>query len=170
MKKKIVLTFGGLSGAVSAAMMFATVPFLDRIGFDRGAIVGYTAIVLSFLFVFFGVRAYRERLGTAPLTFADAFSVGILITLISCVFYVVAWEILYSNFIPDFVDTYSGHVIEKLRASGATDAAIIAKSKELADFKAMYDNLLIRLAFTFIEPFPVGLLMTLISAATLRRR
>jgi hypothetical protein len=170
MKKKIVLTFGCLSGAVAAAMMFATVPFLDSIGFDRGAIVGYTAIVLSFLFVFFGVRAYRERLGTAPLTFADAFSVGILITLISCVFYVVAWEILYSNFIPDFVDTYSGHVIETLRASGATDAAIIAKSKELADFKANYDNLFIRLAFTFIEPFPVGLLMTLISAATLRRR
>ena len=32
--KKTVLTFGLLSGGVSAAMMFATVPFIDRIGFE----------------------------------------------------------------------------------------------------------------------------------------
>jgi hypothetical protein len=170
MKKKIVLTFGCLSGAVSAAMMFATLPFIDQIGFENGAIVGYTAIVLSFLFVFFGVRAYREQLGTMPLTFGSAFAVGILITLISCVFYVVAWEILYTNFMPDFTDRYSGHVLEGLRASGASEAAISAKSQELADFKIMYGNPLARVAFTFIEPFPVGLLMTLISAFTLRKK
>ena len=78
--KRIVLTFGCLSGAVSAAMMWATVPFLERIGFDNAAFVGYTAIVLSFLFVFFGVRAYREHLGDRPLTFASAFTAGLLIT------------------------------------------------------------------------------------------
>jgi uncharacterized protein DUF4199 len=168
--KRIVLTFGCLSGAVSAAMMFATVPFVDQIGFDRGAIVGYTAIVLSFLFVFFGVRAYRDQLGPAPLSFASAFGVGILITLISCAFYVVAWEIVYSNFMPDFMDRYAGHVLDRLRASGETEVAISAKTQELADFKAMYANPLIRVAFTFIEPFPIGLLMTLISAVTLRRK
>ena len=168
--KKIVLTFGCLSGAVSAAMMFASIPFMERIGFDKGLIVGYTAIVLSFLFVFFGVRAYRESLGGAPLTFGRAFGVGILITLISCVFYVVAWEIVSRNFMPDFVDKYSAHVLDQLRTSGATPAAIDAKTKELAEFKTMYSKLPIRAAFTFIEPFPVGLLMTLISALTLRRK
>jgi hypothetical protein len=168
--KRIVLIFGCLSGAVSAAMMFATLPFMEQIGFDRGFIVGYTAIVLSFLFVFFGVRAYREQLGGAPLSFGRAFAVGLMITLISCVFYVVAWQILYRNFMPDFVDQFSNHVIEQLRASGATQAAIDAKTKEMADFKVMYANPLINAAFTFIEPFPVGLLMTLISAVTLRRK
>jgi hypothetical protein len=168
--KKIVLTFGCLSGAVSAAMMFATVPFLDTIGFDRGAIFGYTAIVLSFLFVFFGVRAYRDQLGDAPLSFGRAFSVGLLITLISCVFYVVAWQIVYYNFVPDFMDRFANHVVDELRASGATQAAIDAKTREMADFKVLYANPLVNAAFTFIEPFPVGLLMTLISAATLRRK
>lgn len=170
MKRKIVLTFGCLSGAVSAAMMFATLPFIDEIGLDNGAVVGYTAIVLSFLFVFFGVRAYREQLGATPLTFTNAFGVGILITLISCVFYVAAWEILYTNFIPDFTERYSAHVLERLRASGATDAAILATAQQMADFKEMYRNPLIRVAYTFIEPFPVGLLMTLISAVTLRTK
>jgi Protein of unknown function (DUF4199) len=170
MKKRIVLTFGCLSGAVSAAMMFATVPFLDQIGVDRGAIVGYTGIVLSFLFVFFGVRAYREQLGGAPLSFGNAFGVGLLITLISCVFYVVAWEIVYFNFLPDFMDQYSTHVLDQLRASGATQAAIDTQAKAMADVKAMYDNPLVNVAFTFIEPFPIGLLVTTVSAVVLRRK
>ena len=167
--KRIVLTFGCLSGAVSAAMMFATIPFMNQIGFDRGVIVGYTAIVLSFLFVFFGVRAYREQLGGAPLSFSRAFAVGLMITLISCVFYVVAWQIVYFNFMPDFADQYASHVIEQLRASGATQAAIDAKTREMADFKTMYANPLVNAAVTFIEPFPIGLLMTTITALTLRR-
>ncbi|MEZ5316756.1 MAG: DUF4199 domain-containing protein [Vicinamibacterales bacterium] len=170
LKTRIVLTFGGLSGLVSAGLMFATLPFMDRIGFDRGAIVGYTGMVLSFLFVFFGVRAYRDQLDGAPLSFGRAFGVGLLITLISCVFYVVAWEIVYFNFMPDFVEQYSAHVLDQLRASGATEAAIDAQARQMADFKAMYDNPFFNMAITFIEPFPVGLLMTLVSAVVLRRR
>ena len=169
-RRKIVLTFGCLSGLVSAGMMFATLPFFDAIGFDRATIVGYTAIVISFLFVFFGVRAYRDSLNGAPLTFGRAFGVGLMITLISCVFYVVAWQIMYHNFMPDFVDRYSAHLLESLRASGATEAVIDAKARELADFKALYANPLVAMALNFLEPFPVGLLMTLVSAVALRTR
>ena len=50
--KKTVLKFGLLSAALSSAMMLATVPFIHRLGFEKGAIFGYTAIVLSFLLVF----------------------------------------------------------------------------------------------------------------------
>ena len=57
--KKTVLTFGLISGVMSSLMMLATLPFMHRIGFDNGLVVGYTAIVLSFLLVFFGIRSYR---------------------------------------------------------------------------------------------------------------
>src|SRR5262245_41206444 len=87
--KKTVLTFGLISGVVSSLLMLLTVPFIDRIGFDRGVFVGYTAIVLSFLLVFFGIKSYRENVGGGEITFGRAFTVGILITLISCVFYVL---------------------------------------------------------------------------------
>ena len=169
-KKKIILTFGCLSGLLSVAMMFATLPFIDNIGFDKGAIVGYTAIVISFLFVFFGVRSYRQSLDGAPLTFGNAFGVGILITLISCVFYVVSWLVMYHYFMPDFVDQYSAYALDKLRTSGATQAAIDAKLSELAAFRTMYANPFLVIAFTFLEPFPVGLLTTIVSAIVLRRK
>src|SRR3954462_3709174 len=101
MMKKTILTFGAISGAVSSAMMLLTLPLLDRIGFDKGAVIGYTGIVASFLLVFFGIRKYREQAG-GTLTFARGFSVGILITLISCACYVVTWELVYFKLRPGF--------------------------------------------------------------------
>ena len=168
--KKTVLIFGLISGAISAAMMFTTMLFADRIGFERGFIVGYTTIILSFLMVFFGIRSYRENVGHGTITFGRAFAVGILITLISCVCYVVAWEILYYNFMPDFVAKFSAHAIEKLKASGATAEAIQAKMEEMRNLKRILDNPFMNAAATFIEPFPIGLIITLISALILRKR
>src|SRR5678815_4031846 len=115
--KRIVLTFGLISGAVLSGLMLLTVAFVDRIGFDRGVIVGYTTMVLAFLLVFFGIRSYRENVGGGEISFGRAFTVGILIMLITCVMYVVTWEIEYRAFFPDFMDKYAAHVIERARYS-----------------------------------------------------
>jgi ABC-type microcin C transport system permease subunit YejB len=168
--KKTVLTFGLISGAIAATLMLSTIPFADQIGFDKGMYVGYTAMVISFLMVFFGVRSYRENVGGGTITFGKAFTVGILITLISCACYVIAWEVTYFFFMPDFFEKYSAYLTESLKASGATQQAIAAKAEEMKKFKAVYDNPFFNAAFTFIEPFPVGLVMTLLSALILRKR
>jgi Protein of unknown function (DUF4199) len=168
--KKTVLTFGLISGAISALLMLATVPFMHRIGFDKGLIIGYTSMVLSFMLVFFGIRSYRENIGGGEISFARAFSVGILITIISCVCYVVTWEIVYFNFMPDFVETYSNHIIDQAKASGLSAQAIEAKRQEMKHFSELFANPFFNAAMTFIEPFPVGFLITLISAAILRRK
>jgi hypothetical protein len=168
--KKTVLTFGLISGAIMALMMFATLPFIDRIGFDKGAIVGYTSMVLAFLLVFFGIRSYRENVGGGTITFGRAFAVGILITLISCICYVVAWEIIYFKFMPDFVVKYGAYMVEKARASGASPEAIQAQVEQMKKFKELYDNPFINAALSFLEPLPVGLIMTLIAALILRKK
>jgi Protein of unknown function (DUF4199) len=168
--KKTILTFGLISGALSSLMMLATMPFMDKLGFDKGYYYGYTAIVLSFLLVFFGIRSYRDNVGNRQITFAKGFAVGISITLISCIFYVVTWEILYFNFLHDFMDKYGAYVIEKLKAKGASPAAVQAQIQQLQKLKELNENPLINAAMTFIEPFPVGLAITLISAAVLRRK
>jgi small-conductance mechanosensitive channel len=168
--KKTILTFGLISGAIMAAMMFATLPFMHKIGFDKGAIVGYTSMVLSFLLVFFGIRSYRENIAGGTITFGRAFAIGILITLISCICYVVAWEIIYFKFMPDFADKYASYVIEKAKAAGASQQVINAQVQQMKGLKAMLDNPFINAALTFTEPFPVGLIITLVSALILRRK
>jgi hypothetical protein len=170
--KRIVLTFGTISGAIFAAMFAVTVPLYrsGALGFDHGEIVGYTTMFFALLLVFFGIRSYRENVGGGAITFGKAFQVGILITLISCAIYVVSWEIVYFNFFPDFADKYASHTIEKMRARGATAAGIEATKKQMADFKRLYANPFINAGMTFLEVFPIGLVMTLASAAILRRK
>jgi hypothetical protein len=91
--KKTVLTFGLIGGAIMVTMMFATMPFIDKIGFDKGEIIGYTTMILAFMLL-----------------------------------------------------------------------------QQMQSFKAMYDNPFINAGITFLEPFPIGLIVTLISAAILRKK
>jgi Protein of unknown function (DUF4199) len=168
--KKSVLKFGFLSGAASAVMMLATVPFLDRIGFDNGVFVGYAAIVASFLFVFFGIRSYRDKQLGGSISFGRALAAGLLMTVISSLCYVVTWEFVYFKLTPDFGQTYSDYAIEKARTRGASADEIANTERQMAELKVMLDQPLLNAAFSFIEPFPVGVLMTLVSAAALKRR
>src|SRR5262249_32404098 len=133
--KKTVLTFGLISGAVAAAMMLATLPFAEKIGEGKAFVLGYTTIVLSALFIFFGVRSYRENVSGGRLTFGRAVAVGILIAFISSACYVATWEIIYFKFMPDFADKYAARTIERAKASGATQQQIDQKTQELKQFK-----------------------------------
>lgn len=170
--KRIVLIFGLISGAIASAMMFLTLPLMHNgtVNSQNGYLIGYTSIFLSLLLVFFGIRSYRENVSGGSITFGRGFKVGILITLISCVFYVASWEIIYYNIMPDFADKYAAQAITELKQKGASDAAIAETQKKMADMKKMLANPVINAAMTFIEPFPVGLIMTLVSAAILRKR
>jgi hypothetical protein len=168
--RRTIVVFGLISGAVISLLMAVTMLFADRIGFDRGYFVGYTTIVLSMLLVYFGIRSYRDNVCQGQITFGKAFLVGISIAVISCVCYVATWEILYYNFMPDFMDKYGAYMVAKMQAQHASAAAIQEKLVELRKYKAVYDNPLTNAAMTFIEPFPVGLLMTLISAALLGKK
>jgi Na+/melibiose symporter-like transporter len=168
--RKTVLTFGLISGAISAIMMLATIPFADKIGFEKSEIIGYTTIVLSALLVFFGVRSYRENVSGGRLTFGRGFTVGILITLLSNFCYVTTWEVVYFKFLPDFADKYAAHMIERAKASGASEEKIEKTTRESQQFQQMYKNPAMNVALTFAEVFPIGLAATLLSAAILRKK
>jgi uncharacterized membrane protein (UPF0136 family) len=168
--KKTVLTFGLISGTVSSAMLLLSLPLIDRIGFENGMILGYTTIVASFLLVFFGIRSYRDQTPGGTLTFGRAFQVGILITLISCACYVATWEIVYFKLKPGFTEKYAAYALEQVRKSGASAEEIAATERQMQEFKVQYDKVWVNAAYTFMEPFPVGLLVTVISAFALRRK
>lgn len=168
--RKIVLTFGLIAGAIMSAMLFLALPFQEQLSGERGAVLGYTSMVLASLMTYYGVRAYRDTIVGGAIGFGRAFTVGLLIAAVSIACYVVSWEIIYYNFTPDFAEKYAAQAVEKLRQSGATEAAIAAKTKEMADFQAMYRNPLINIAFTILEPLPVALLASLLSAWLVSRR
>ena len=168
--KKTVLTYGLISGAVSSVMMLLTMPFLDRIGFDQAEVLGYTTLLASFLLVFFGIRSYRDHVAGGTLPFGRAFTVGILITLLSSVCYVATWQIVRRTLAPDFGEKYAAHLIERAKESGASPAEIAEKQRQMASMTELMKNPVVDVAVTFLEPFPIGLLVTLLSAAVLRQK
>ncbi|HSE18516.1 MAG TPA: DUF4199 domain-containing protein [Pyrinomonadaceae bacterium] len=169
--KKTVLTFGLISGAILSAMMLITLPLIDKIGFDKGMVIGYTTMVLAFLLVFFGIRSYRDTVGAGQISFGRALSVGLLIMVIASVCYVIAWEIISHTFMPDFADKCIAYETQALHNSGKPPAQIEQEVQQMTQMMTLYkNNLLFNMGITFLEPLPVGLVMTLISAFILRKR
>ena len=168
--KKTVLTFGIISGLILSVMMVITLPFVDQIGHDRGAILGYTTMLAAGLLIYFGIRSYRDNVGGGTVRFGRAFAIGMLIVAVSSVFYVATWQYVYTQHMPDFFEKYQAEQLNKARAAGATQAELDAKIAEDAKYARWYANPFLRAAFTFVEPLPVGLIVSLISASALSRR
>jgi hypothetical protein len=151
-------------------MMLATVPLMHKISSDKALIIGYTTIVLAGLLVFFGIRSYRDNVSGGKLTFARGLVVGILISLLSNCFYVATWEVVYFKFMPDFAEKYGSQMVEHARSTGASQQKIEETMRQAEDFARNYHNPLYNISMTFLEPFPVFLVITLLSAAILRRK
>jgi hypothetical protein len=168
--KWTVWVFGLISGAILSLTMLLTLPFLSRIGFDRGEIIGYTTMVLAFLLVFFGIRSYRENVAGGSVSFGRALAVGSLIVVIASACYTATWEVIYFRLTPNWAEQYQAHEIEKARANGASQAVLDKKTAEGKRFAEMYKNPIVNVAVTMLEPLPVGLVIALVSAGVLARK
>lgn len=168
--KKTVLTFGLISGLIMSVLMDGNVLLANKIGSGHSLAIGYTILVASFLLVYFGIRSYRDNTLAGQISFGRAFACGILITLITTVCYVATWEVIYFNFIPHFMDSYFAAQIHKVQSSGLDPAVTAAKVAAIEHSQQLYQNPFVNMAYTFMEPLPVGLIITGISAAILRRK
>ena len=168
--RRIVLTFGLIAGGILSGMMLATLPFADAIGFDRGEIVGYTAMIAAFLMIFFGIRSYRDNVAGGSVRFGRALLVGTLISVVASVCYVITWDVIYFRLAPDFGAKYQAHLLDKARRDGESEESLARKKAEMERFAEWYSNPAINAAITFIEPLPVALVVALVSAGVLSRR
>jgi hypothetical protein len=168
--KKIVLTFGLISGVMISVLMDGSLLLSHKIGSGHSLVLGYANMVASFLLIYFGIRSYRDNTLCGQISFGRAFACGILIALVTTVCYVATWEILYFNFIPHFMDSYFAAQVQKVQSSGLDPATAAAQVAAIRHSQQLYQNPFVNMAYTFIEPLPVALIITLLSAAILRRK
>jgi hypothetical protein len=71
---------------------------------------------------------------------------------------------------PHFMDGYFAAEIHKVQASGLDPATIAAQVAAIQHSQQLYQNPFVNMAYTFMEPLPVGLIITLLSATVLRRK
>ncbi len=167
--KKIILTYGAIAGIiVIGAIILGTYLAGQAEEPQFSQLAGYLIMVVALSCIFVGIKRYRDRELGGVIKFGTAFLLGLGITAVASLVYVVAWEVNLSLTDYAFADDYARSILAGKEAAGVSGAELAAATAEMEEFKQQYANPLFRLPVTFLEIFPVGLLIALISAAVLR--
>lgn len=163
------LIYGVIAGLIVAIPMFTLLALdSDHTSWSSSQFFGYAMMVLALSMVFIGVKSYRDKVKGGVIKFGQAFLLGLGISAVAALIYVIGWEItLYlTNY--TFAAEYTASVLAAAEAKGTPPAELEAMRAQYEQFAQMYANPLFRMPMTFIEIFPVGLVISLITALLLR--
>ncbi len=165
----MILKYGVVAGLLAGVpLSLVVIMWGDQPPIANGMVIGYTIMLVALSTVFVAIKRYRDVDGGGVVRFWPAFGMGLAISFVAGVIYVIAWESSVAIAHLDFAGSYAQATIAKARASGVSGEALAKIIAEMDDFKVQYANPLFRWPMTFAEIFPVGVLVSLISAALLR--
>lgn len=164
MTKNIVKN-GILGGLIAAGVMTSMVFYMKaNPGVEPNAVIGFISMLVAFAFLVLGIKQDREK-NNGKISFGKAFLVGLGISFIISTIYVLAWLVIFYNFFPDFIEKYSEMVLKNTNPE-----ELAAKTTEMNQMKEWYKNPLMVILLTFMEIFPLGLLISLISSFFLKKK
>jgi Protein of unknown function (DUF4199) len=173
--RKTILTYGLIGGGLSMIFtcLIATLCEREILTFGNAEGVGYASMVIALSMIFFGIKSYRDNYGKGAITFWKGVQIGILITCIGSVGYVIGGELytaINPGFAPKVMEKYKEFETNKMKQKGASQEEIDTVVKQMTDMVKMMENPLIRFVIYLVEIFPVGVVITVLSAALLRKR
>ena len=166
---RTILKYGVIAGLVVGGFELVTfTAFSGMPPLKYGMLIGYTTMLIALSAVFVGIKRHRDVDRGGVIGFWPAFGVGLGISFVAGLFYVAAWEAVQAMTHMDFATSYSKAIIASEKAKGASAESLAKLSADMEAFKLQYADPLFRLPMTFVEIFPVGVLVSLISAGLLR--
>ncbi|MCI5043707.1 MAG: DUF4199 domain-containing protein [Aquisalinus sp.] len=165
---RIALIYGAIAGAIIIASMVTGYALSDGKGFGSSQTIGYLFMIVALSLIFIGIKRYRDKELGGVISFGKAFQLGLLISLVASVAYIVCWEIYLAATDYAFAENYVAALTENLKNQGLSEVEMEARIAQMKAAMANYGNPFFRIPITFIEIFPVALIITLISAALLR--
>jgi hypothetical protein len=161
------LVYGAIAGAIVIAVLIAGLTF-DLPNHTHSVWFGYLVMLVALSLIFVGVKRYRDVERGGVIGFGRAFGLGLGIAVVAGIIYVLGWELYLALSGRDFIADYSAGILKSMRAKGASPAALQAKAAEMRALAVQYRNPLFRLPMTFVEIFPGGVIVALVSAVLLR--
>lgn len=166
---KKILSYGVVAGLlVGIPLSWITISMSGQTMMSYGMVIGYLIMLIALSTVFVAIKRHRDMDLGGVIRFWPAFGLGLGISFIAGVLYVVSWEAACSIAHLDFASSYAKAMIAQQQAKGASAEALARLTAEMEHFKVQYANPFYRWPMTFAEIFPVGVLVSLISAALLR--
>ena len=168
--KRTIFTFGTIVGLV-VGVFIVFITWLEGNSHHVGNyIIGYSAQVIAFAFIFVGIKNFRDKYNQGVISFGKAFRIGLGIAAIGATLYVLIWLVDFYGFNPDFMDKYAAHLIKQAQDSGASPAVLSQKIAEANSMKELYKSPVWVVLFTYLEALPVGVVIALLAALILKRK
>jgi hypothetical protein len=162
--KTIILKNGILGGIIISIVMIAMIWYMKaNPGQEPNTIIGFISM-LAFIFVILGTKQERKN-NNDTITFGKAFLTGLCIAFVISTIYVMVWLIIYYNFFPDFMEKYSEMILKNTKPE-----ELAAKTTEMNQMVAWYRSPLMIILLTYMEIFPLGIVVSLIAGLVLKKK
>ncbi len=169
--KKAVLRFGTYSALAELLSFVACwlILSVSHMGIDAQGNLGWAAILCPLIFIYFGVRYYRDRITNGSITFLGALKIGLLITIMPSFFYALIETIFVTLIDPQFYEHIYLKELEVYKTT-LSAAKYAAKVKAMKDELAMNNNPLYNFSAITLFIAACGAIVSLICALILWRR
>ncbi len=165
---KTILSYGLPAGLLAGVPLFAIVVLNRGAPPEHGMLIGYLIMLVALSLVFVAIKRRRDADLGGVIRFWPAFGLGLAISLVAGVVYAAAWEVTLAVTKLDFGTEWAKSYLAQGKAKGLAEPELAKLAAEMEDFKAMYAKPHYRFVMTLGEIVPVGLLVSLVSAALLR--
>ncbi|WP_084421233.1 DUF4199 domain-containing protein [Henriciella litoralis] len=171
MLKRILLA-GLAAGLITGGFLFISISGAGDNVFEgdhgNAAIYGYASMLLALSLIFVAVKRQRDVAQGGVIKFLPAFGMGLAISLVASIIYALGWELTLATTGLDFIGPYTEAAIQSARESGMSGDELAAFIENKRGFADMYNDPVYRFPITMLELLPVGVLVSLVSAALLR--
>lgn len=167
MNKKAI-TFGII--AVTIMSIGVLIPFwffTPEMNKKWGEVAGYTVMILAMATIFFAIRDHRRH-QSELLSFKQGLLFGTYVNFIASVLFAIFSYAIYAWIYPDFLQSYMDQSIEQVRNSTMDPNEIERQISEIEANKDFYLSPLMGGMLMFITVFPIGLVVTIVSALLLK--
>lgn len=168
MKNKIL--HYGIYSAITICILALAGWFLGKnLDYSLQEIIGYASMILALLFVFFGIKHYRDKENNGVVSFGKALQIGVLITLFAALAFGIL-DVIYIKYIhPDFMTEYYTNYVEQMKNS-LSESEFQIKLKELEAQKDLFSNTFVNFLLMSATVFIIGFIISLISALILQSK
>jgi len=164
-----ILIYGIVAGAISIGGGIWGIAVADaESSMAFLAYLGYLTMLVALSVIFIGIKRYRDHHLGGIIKFTTGLQIGVGIAAVAGVIYVGVWEVYLAMTDHDFIGQYAASIIADKQAAGVTGAELEAVIQDMEQLQTSYADPLFRLPMTFVEIFPVGLVIALVSSAILR--
>ena len=166
--KKTVIKFGLYSFITGVVLFLSALVLAKDLSYGMQEVLGYSSMVISVAFVFFGIKSYRDNDNNGKISFGNALGVGMLITLFAALGFGII-DFIYTSYInPEFVEQFMTKSMEALEGQYSGEELVAKKDELKNSMEGMTSSFMAILMFVTV--LLIGFVISLISSLVLHKK